>query len=201
MLKMNLRVQGLDVLQKRIDYIKKIKSMETDSAFQKFIQDKCLRTIKKVAEQRFATHTTTNEDLKSQYLNNNKIGEVTNKGFIIYNDLSIVKPDTRFSDGYVFSVALAFEYGTGFVGLGSANAPANYQYNVNKNYVIKDDEVVYGWWLSIEKNAGNPHFGTSRSGKAVITGGYEGMEIYRFSAVEIRKNLKSWVNEYFNNKK
>lgn len=197
MLKIKTEVDSLEKLDKYIDFVKKMLKMKTDKDFQKFMQQKCLETIRKVAEQRFATHTTTNEELKIEYLNNNKIRDITDEGFVIYNDLSVVKPDTRFSEGYTFSVALAFEYGTGFVGMGSVNAPASYEYNVNKNYVVKDDEVVYGWWLSILKNGNNPHFGTSRSGKAVITGGYEGMEIYRFSAIEIQKNLNKWLNEYF----
>ena len=32
------------------------------------------------------------------------------------------------------------------------------------------------------------------------TYGYAGFEIYRFSAIEIQKNLKKWVNEYFRKK-
>ena len=197
MLKIKTEIDSFEKLDKHIDFVNKMLHLKTDKTFQEFIQKKCLETIKKVAVQRFATHTTTNEELKEEYLNNNKIRDITDEGFVIYNDLSVPKPDTEFSEGYTFSVALAFEYGTGFVGMGSANAPASYQYNVNKNYVVKDDEVIYGWWLSILKNANNPHFGTNRKGKAVITGGYEGMEIYRFSAIEIQKNLNKWLNEYF----
>lgn len=200
MLKIITEIDSLRKLDEHIAFVNKVVQMRTDKRFQEFIQAKCLQTIKRVAEQRFASHTTTNEDLKAEYLNNNKVREITNEGFVIYNDLSVVKPDTKFSEGYTFSVALAFEYGTGFVGMGSANAPASYQYNVNKNYVVKDDEVIYGWWLSILKNADNPHFGTNDKNTSVITGGYEGMEIYRFSAIEIQKNLKKWVNEYFRKK-
>ena len=200
MLKVITEIDSFKKLDKHIDFVNKMLQMKTDKSFQEFMQKKCLETIRKVAEQRFATHTTTNEDLKAEYLNNNKLKDITDDGFVIYNDLSVPKPDTKFSDGYTFSVALAFEYGTGFVGMGSVNAPASYQYNVNKNYVVKDDEVIYGWWLSILKNGNNPHFGANEKENAVITGGYEGMEIYRFSAIEIQKNLKKWVNEYFRKK-
>ena len=109
MLKVKVDLDSLEKLDKYIDFVNKMAQMKTDKSFQVFMQKKCLGTIKKVAEQRFATHTTTNEELKTEYLNNNKIRDITDEGFVIYNDLSVVKPDTRFSKGYTFSVALAFE--------------------------------------------------------------------------------------------
>ena len=131
-------------------------------------------------------------------MSNHKIKNITNKGFVIYNDYWIEKPTTHFSYGYPFSIALAFEYGTGIIGAThSAYTPDWYAYNVNDNRVTIDGEEIDGWWLDANLNNGNPIFGTSKSGKAVITRGYEGLEIYRFSAIEIQKQLPNWVKEYF----
>ena len=200
MLNVNISMTGEKNLEQHIAYIKKLILMKTDVSFQKFIQEKCLEIVIKKSRELLAQNTTTNEDLKSAYINNHKIKEEKD-GFVIYNDLCVVKETTRFSEGYVFSVALAFEYGTGIVGSGSVgSAPPSYRYNVNNNHVKIDNDKVPGWWLSIEKNGNNQHFGVSKSGKAVVTQGYRGMEIYRSSAIEITKRLKTWVNEYFNKK-
>lgn len=197
MIKGTLEVSGLDKLQKHIDYVKKLKQMLVDKKFQEEIQKKCLETIKQVASERLGASTVTNKDDIEAYNNNHKIRDITDKGFVIYNDYTIIKPTTQHSEGYPFSVALAFEYGTGIIGAGSVNAPANYQYNVNDNHVIYKDEEIEGWWLSIDKNNGNQTFGISNSGKAVITRGYEGVEVYRFSAIKIQELLPTWVNDYF----
>lgn len=184
MLKMNLGVQGLDVLQKKIDYIKKIKSMETDSAFQKFIQNKCLELVKKISRERLqvggGTEKCTNEEYFEAYNNNHKIKN-NSKGFILYNDLTVPANTTKpenYPNG--FSIALAFEYGVGIVGENANDNPNAWAYNIH-NY-------QFGW-----------HF--IKNGEKIGTYGYAGFEIYRHTANEIRKNLKSWVNEYFNIKK
>lgn len=200
MLNVNISMTGEKALTEHIAYVRKLISMKTDKGFQKFIQEKCLEIVIKKSRELLAQNTTTNEELKGAYINNHKIKEEAN-GFVIYNDLCVVKESTRFSEGYVFPVALAFEYGTGIVGNGSVtSAPGSYMYNVNNNYVNIDNDKVSGWWLSVEKNGNNQHFGVSKSGKAVVTQGYRGMEIYRNSAIEITKRLKTWVNEYFNKK-
>lgn len=192
-----IEVSGLEKLQEHIDYVKKLKQMKFDKKFQQEMQKKCLAVIQEIASRRLNASTVTNKDDIEAYNNNHKIREVSDKGFVIYNDYTIIKPTTHHSEGYAFSVALAFEYGTGIVGAGSVNAPASYKYNVNDNHVIYNNEEIEGWWLSINKNNGNPTFGESESGKAVITRGYEGLEIYRFSAIEIQKQLPTWVKEYY----
>lgn len=193
----SLEVSGLEILQRNIDYIKKLKQMLVDKKFQEFIQEKCMEIIKKVADERLNASTVTNQEEIGAYNNNHKIRDITDKGFVIYNDYTIIKPETHHSPSYPFSVALAFEYGTGIIGASNSNAPSWYAYNVNDNHVTIDGEQIDGWWLDANLNNGNPIFGTSKSGKAVVTRGYEGLEIYRFSAIEIQKQLPNWVKEYF----
>ena len=101
MLKVITEFDSFEKLDKHIDFVNKMAKMKTDKSFQEFMQKKCLETIRKVAEQRFATHTTTNEDLKTEYLNNNKLKDITDDGFVRYNDLSVPKPDTKFPGAFV----------------------------------------------------------------------------------------------------
>lgn len=117
---------------------------------------------------------------REAYNNNHKIKN-NSKGFILYNDLTVPANTTKpenYPNG--FSIALAFEYGVGIVGENANDNPNAWAYNIH-NY-------QFGW-----------HF--IKNGEKIGTYGYAGFEIYRHTANEIRKNLKSWVNEYFNSKK
>lgn len=193
MLDVKLESNDLDKLLNYINFVKKMKSMKTDVEFQKYIQDKCLSTVNNVAQNLINAHNTTNEDLKNAYLQNNKIKNISDKGFTIYNDLTI-------NNGkYDFCIALAFEYGTGLIGK-NQNIEGAWDYNINENTVIIDGEEIDGWWISKEKAGNTQIFGESKSGNAVVTQGYEGMEIYRYSAIEIKKQLPKWVVEYKNSK-
>lgn len=188
MLDINVSVDSIKKLDKHIKYVEKMMKLKYDIDFQKYIQDKCLQTVKKVAEQRIYSIPTSNEDMKSAYIQNNKIRKEKN-GFVIYNDLSVQNKN------YTFCVALAFEYGTGLIGQEQAINGA-WAYNINQNTVFYDGEIVDGWWLSKDKAGNVETFGESKSGKDVITRGYRGMEIYRFSAEEIKSMLPKWVNDY-----
>lgn len=175
-MKFDLKVNGLERLQKQIDYVKKLQSMVKDKNFQAFIQDKCLKTVKEITLQRIGD--TTNADSIGLYLSNHKIEE-TNNGFILYNDTTI-PANTKHPENYPngeFNIALAFEYGVGIIGEYFTDNPNAWEYNVN-NYVD-------GWHYPI----GNDEY--------EFTQGYEGFEIYRFTAIEIQKQLPNWVREYF----
>lgn len=198
MLKVKINIDSLDKLQKHIDYVEKMVEMRTNKDFQTFIQKKCLDTVKDYAR----THLmgTTNAEYYDEYINSIHIreGNVPD-GFEIVSDLTVEKPDTHHSKGYTFSISLAFEYGTGIVGAGSADAPSNYQYNVNyqKNYVKINGEYIEGWWIPKDLAADSVIWGESKNGEAVVTQGYEGMEIFRFSGSIIQQSLKKWVKEFF----
>lgn len=196
MLKIKYEVNTFEKLDKYIDYVNKFVGLGQNKDFQKYIQEKCLREVKDYARKRLMG--TTNEEYYQEYIDTIFIRENDDptKGFEIVSDLVIEKPTTHHSEGYRFSISMAFEYGTGIIGIGSADAPPNYRYNVNENYVTYNDETVLGWWIPKEKSADSVTFGTSKSGKAVITQGYEGMEIFRFASAEIMSKLPKWIKDY-----
>lgn len=197
MFKVKIEKTGIKELNNRIEYIKKLAQMQVDSKFQMFIEEKCLNEVKTYAKSRLMG--TTNASYYQEYIDSIRIrknGSIKN-GFEIISDLTIEKPTTKHSKGYTFSISMAFEYGTGIVGLGSTDAPGNYRYNVNDNYVKINGELVQGWWLPKELASDSPTFGETKNGKAVVTQGYEGLEIFRFSGANIMQKLLKWVNEYF----
>ena len=109
-------------------------------------------------------------------------------GFVIYNDAKIpanvkgVQNDlSNYKDGE-FSIAMAFEYGVGIIGM-STDSPNSWEYNVN-NY-------NFGWVLpsEIANMYGIP--------KGNEFAGYQGFEIYRYTTERIKRYLPRWVEEYF----
>ena len=187
MLNISSNIQGLKKLQSHIDFVNKMLNMKTDKEFQKFIREKALETVKKVAEARI--NNTTNDEYKEEYILRNQIREDSD-GFVLYNNFTIPAilstKNTKNQDrdlGYVrnydngFNLALAFEYGVGIIG---QNNPVNgaWDYNIN-NY----DEN--GWYYK------------TPSGEVIQTQGYQGAEVYRYTAIEIKENLKDWVNDYY----
>lgn len=187
MLDIKVDVDSLEKLEKYINFVKSMNLMKTDKNFQKFIQNKCLETVRKISEQRI-TNTTTNDEYIEEYKIRHSIRETEN-GFVLYNDFTIpyimTTRNTKNQDrdnGIVrdyskgFSIALAFEYGVGLVGEENAVQGA-WEYNKN-NY------GEYGWYYK------------PLDGKSIQTRGYAGFEVYRYTAEEIKKNLKNWVLEY-----
>ena len=175
MLKPNVKVNSLEKLQDYINYVEKFSKMKTNKNFQKYIQQKCLDVVIKTASNLFLNGDYNSmNDLFALYIENNKIREEIN-GFIIYNDLS-VSTDTEGYDG-TFSVALAFEYGTGIVGQDHPKANA-WEYNVKQH--------TNGWIYY-------------QNGQFWFTKGFEGFEIYRLSAEEIKNQLKDWIMNYEEN--
>ena len=193
------KVDKLEDLKKYVDYVKGLSKMQSDTKFQEYIKKKCLEIVNKVSQQRLYMHNTTNTEMRGEYLKNNKIRDVVD-GFVIYND-TYVETDNPSYDGGRFSIALAFEYGVGIVGENNPIVGA-WEYDVNGNLVYDDEtgEHIRGWWISKSKNGSNPYVKESKSGNAVVTQGYQGMEIYRYSAEEIRKQLPLWVKEYMKKK-
>jgi hypothetical protein len=183
MLKIDINIDGLKKLDQHIEFVNKMLNMKTDKDFQKYIQNKCMETLKKVMNERL-TGGSTDDEFIEEYKNNNFIEE-TSDGFIIYNHTvipqSMLPVSKKTAENYPngFSLSLAFEYGVGIVG---ENAPVEgaWEYNVNNR----------NWAWRYQKY-----------GETFSTYGYEGFEIYRFTAIEIQKNLKYWVNSYYTSKK
>ena len=55
MLKVKTDIDSLEKLDKYIDFVNKMLQMQTDKDFQKFIQKKCLETIKTVSINRLVS--------------------------------------------------------------------------------------------------------------------------------------------------
>ena len=187
MLNISNNIQGLKKLQDHIDFVNKMLNMKSDKDFQSFIKEKVLETVKKVAKERI--NNTTNDEYKEEYILRNQIREESD-GFVLYNNFTIPAilstKNTKNQDrdlGYVrnydngFNLALAFEYGVGIIG---QNNPVNGAWNYNINNYSQD-----GWYYK------------TPSGEVVQTQGYQGAEVYRYTAIEIQKNLNNWVTEFY----
>lgn len=190
MLQVKVDINSIEKLDSHINYVKKLLTMQTDKEFQKYIQQKCLETVIKISRERISN--TTNDEYIEEYILRHSIREV-DEGFVLYNNFTIPAilstQNTKNQDrlkGIVrnydngFNIALAFEYGTGIVGQDNPVQGA-WDYNVNKY-------GEYGWYYK------------PLNGDAIRTKGYQGFEIYRFTAEEIKAMLPKWVNDYFNKK-
>lgn len=176
MLNVQRKVDGLKDLEKYTLYIERLSTMKTDINFQKYIQQKCMEALERIMNIRLVGGTT-NDDAISIYRSSNHIIEDVN-GFIIYNDAKI-PANAKDTSGYPddqFSIALAFEYGVGIIGQ-NTNNPNAWNYNIN-NY-------NFGWYFK------------DSDGVYKQTGGYQGFEIYRYTAEEIKAQLPKWVNDYY----
>lgn len=197
MLKVKCEVKGLKELNSRIDFLNQLMQMKTDTKLQKYMQNKCLEAVNKISNERIYMYNTTNTEMRSEYLKNNKIRQFED-GFIIYNDTYVVTDNPSYENGK-FSIALAFEYGVGIIGEQNPVVGA-WEYDVNGNLVFDEEgNYIRGWWLSKTKNGSNPYVKESQNGKAVVTQGYRGMEIYRYSAEYIKQNLHKWIGQYIRN--
>lgn len=165
------KVDGLDKLKERIEFVKKMALLNTNTDFQKYIQSKFLETVNEISMQRLPEG-----DMKQEYISHNQIRELDD-GFVLFNDTTVA---TVGGGGYggkfigTFSIALAFEYGTGIVGQENPKQGA-WEYNINNH--------ENGWYYF--KN-GSFHF----------TRGMEGQEIYRFTLEKIKEQLPNWIREY-----
>ena len=169
-LKVKLELTGLDKLKKHIDFVKKMSLLKTDKKFQEYIQNKFLETVNQVSMERLPLGS-----LSLEYIKHNQIRKVEN-GFILYNDTAI-ETDTE-GYGGKFSIALAFEYGTGIVGQDNPKKDA-WEYNVKQHT---------GAWIYYD----------GRDGLFHVTKGFEGYEIYRFTLEKIKSKIKDWVSNYGN---
>lgn len=177
MLTVSTTINGLNNLQKEIDKVQKLMSLQNDSDYKSFLQGKIMQTLNEVMSERLSG--TTNSEYIEEYKRRNQFRDIEN-GFVLYNDftipavLSTKSTKTRnYSKG--FSIALAFEYGVGIVGAENPKQGA-WDYNIN--------QYEKGWYYK------------TASGEILWTRGYEGLEIYRYTKDRIEKNMSSWVNEY-----
>lgn len=180
MLKIQCEVVGLKELQKKIDYVNQLLKMKTDKTFQYFIQNKVLETVKKVSIERLVGKTTNEEDIED-YNANHKI-RIEDDGFVLYNDYKIPADkyntlpfDTSSYPDGMFNLAIAFEYGVGVIDTSGISKSKSHQRLGNEWYLPKNVNGASG----------------------ILTQGYEGQGIYKYTKIEIENNLPKWVEEYF----
>lgn len=175
-MKNSVEISNLQGLSKIMNIVNKFSIKELNE----YLAKKGYEALQKVSSERINLFddTNTNQEAKESYLQHNKY-MVNEDGFTLYNDMPKIAWRGINGNGYDFSVALAFEFGTGIVG---QNSPAelaskfNYKYNVNK--------YNFGWNY-IDLNGVKQH-----------TYGYPGMEIYRYTQIEIEKNIRQWIKDY-----
>ena len=199
MLSISTNIQGLDKLQKEITRLEKIVKLQKEKTMlNERLAQEMVKIVRNVAIQRLSLVPTSNEEYKNMYFSNNKYRIKGNK-IIIYNDLCFVSPKSKVSDEFMFCIALAFEYGTGVIGKENPKIGAwAYDVNKDKNRAFIDGKQLDGWWIPAEQAGSVPTLATSKSGKAVVVQGYEGMEIYRFAQEEIIKQLPMIIKKLIN---
>lgn len=190
MLKTSINIDSLKKIDQYIERVNKMMEMQTDHEFQKYIQKKCFATLQTIMDRELTGGTSNDEEI-TLYKNSNHISEEKD-GFIIYNDAKIpadkynILPfDTSgYPDG-MFSIALAFEYGVGIVGM-ATNNNKSWDYNIWSESKSSKGRKEAEWYLPKKV------FGSS----GVKYSGYVGFEIYRKTADEINRNINSWVKEF-----
>lgn len=183
--------------KKHMEIIAKVLSL-TDKDFQKFLQKKVLETVTQITEEKLVKGITNNDDEIDLYKSNHKIRELEN-GFELFNDTQI--PADKYNtapfdtNGYtngMFSVSLAFEYGVGIVGISDYGVRNGYVYNDIGNTKSKSHRKFGDkWYLPVNVNGYS----------GVISSGYEGFEIYRYTAIEVENQIDSWTNEFLSKEK
>ena len=185
-------VDGLEQLEKHIQKVERMAKMQVDSDFQAYIKQKAWDTLQEVMGERLKGGTT-NDDAISTYIASNHLEDIDG-GFKIYNDAKIpadyynIIPFnvSDYPDGK-FSIALAFEYGVGIVGIST---------NYGNNPLWKSNAVE--WSLSPHRTETYWYLPKNVTGESGVRfQGFEGFEIYRYTADRITKNLNKWINEYF----
>lgn len=176
-MKITCSVDGIEYIEREIRYVELINTLSNSKTFTDFLKEKVMATLNQVMSERLIG--TTNEEYIEEYKLRNKIEDIPN-GFVLYNDFTIPyvmtsKNNSKSDYSNGFSIALAFEYGTGIVGQENPKEGA-WEYNKN-NWQT-------GWYYR------------TRNGEVVKTKGYEGMEIYRFTKANVEKNLSAWLEEY-----
>ena len=103
-----LKINNLDKLKNQIEYIRKYSTLKGNKDFEEYIKRKFKETVNRISMEELPSG-----EMKDKYIANNKIRPVDG-GFELYND-TFVETETEGYNGE-FSIALAFEYGTGIIG-------------------------------------------------------------------------------------
>lgn len=182
----NVIIDGLGNIDKMINNLKS----KNDIELNKYLKNKVKNTYVEVMNQQL-TGGTTNDEYIALYKKSYHI-EDTKDGFILYNNSLIPQSDvnSKNKSSYPkgFSIAMAFEYGVGIVGISTGN-PNAWEYNKH-NYEsgwFYPSEYVTKGIINKKKFAKSYEF----------TSGYVGFEIFRKTVDRVNQNLGDWVKEYY----
>jgi hypothetical protein len=190
----SVNVDSIEALEKYIARIRKYRKMQTDKKFQEYIKNKVMNTLLETMRDKLVPqrNENTNSEYFDLYWESNHIEDtIDGRGFILYNDAKIpanVNGTQNVPENYpegMFSIALAFEYGVGIVGMNTEYDETKYlpwEYN-KKNY-------NFGWYLPADISN---YYGLSKN---LPYAGYEGYEVYRWTATRVEERLPQWVNSY-----
>lgn len=180
-MKTNLKISNFEEIDKMIENTKKLYQLQSSTEFIEFVKDKTKNLLEQIMAQKFNGSSTSNNLEIEDYKKNNHFENIKN-GFILRNNTTI--PADKYNtlpfdmSGYAdgeFSIALAFEYGTGIYG--QANLRVT---NRSKN------SKGNSWYLP--KNV----YGKS----GILTEGYPAFGIYTELAKQINLNIDKWFKEF-----
>lgn len=171
----SVTIDGLSNIDKMISNIK-INKLNTK--LNNYLKNKVKETYIEIMNQQLLSGNS-NDHYIELYKKSYHLEDINN-GFILYNDALIPQQEvnTKNKQSYPkgFSIAMAFEYGVGIVGISTGN-PNSWRYNVHQ---YKD-----GWYY------------TDENGIQQFTAGHMGFEIFRKTVEQVNRNLNKWVNEYY----
>lgn len=182
MSRIEVTIDGENLLDEFIKKVDFIKYYGIDENLKEYLKNKVEKTYVEVMNEKLTGGTTMDEYI-SLYKTSYHIINADN-GFILYNDALIpqeeINAKNKQSYPKGFSVAMAFEYGTGVVGMTTGN-PNSWEYDKH-NYGAK------GWSFR------------NSNGEEITTSGFIGFEIFRYTADRVNRNLPLWMKEYYSKK-
>lgn len=168
-------IEGLNNIDKMLN---QLQNNKTNSEINEYLKNKVLNAYIDIMNQSLSGGTS-NDRYISLYKSSYHV-EDTKNGFILYNDANIpqqeVNAKNKQSYPKGFSIAMAFEYGVGIVGVSTGNTNS-WEYNIHK---YKDG------WKYIDEN-----------GVEQFTAGHLGFEIFRKTVEQVNRDLDKWIKEYY----
>lgn len=175
-----LEVNGRENLDKLISLVNDF-SKSNNTELNSYIKKEVIRIYEQVMNRELIG--TTNDNEISLYKSSYGTRDIEN-GFILYNNATIPQSDINSKNKQTypkgFSIAMAFEYGVGVVGI-STGDPNAWDYDIH-NYGQK------GWKYK------------DKTGNKISTTGYQGLEIFRKTQAKVTEELPKIIEEYFNKK-
>lgn len=152
--------------------------------FMKYVANKCMELLKKIAISKLSTVNTQEDIDASKYMNSMNM-KIEKNTIYLYNNATIDTSTRKISDdkraNYPLQLSLAkiVEFGIGYTGSIRNNGRTNdedWQYDVNEH-------GYKGWYYE-------------NNGQTFWTNGFEGRFVFLTLVNEIQNNISKWINEY-----